>query len=290
MSRMRTGSALAAVLLISLSACSSKDDDSKAADDESTTTSSETPEDSTGSTDEPAGLTAEQTAACDALLQIPILNGQLGPNEPSKAMMKQFQELYTTVAAGTTGEAQAAATSVADTIDEALATGNKKLTDTDEFFMSMGVPAAAGRDVCGWEATDFKAHEKPGATKQDPPELHYMGIPEQMSAGLHSFGLANEGQNFHEVIIVKLKDEFTGSKDDFLALSDEEMFGQADGGPTVAYAAPGTTGILNAELAPGRYIFFCHIPLMDKKGEPIMGERGPQWHFTLGMAEEVTVS
>lgn len=276
MTRWKHTLVAAAVCGLALSGCGSKENDDKpAASDKPTPT-----------------MSAAQQAACDALVAEPAdsFAAVARVGDPSKLTAADWQhtgEQFTTIAAGTTGAAQQAAQTVADTIDEALSTKNMKLLDSDEFGAAQGLAATAGRADCGFKAVDFKVHEHPMAGMN--PEFKYEGLPETLEAGTYSLGLTNKNKNFHEVIAVRLKDSFTGSAEDFAKLPDPQLFAAVEGGG-FAFAPPGQTGMLNTKLEPGRYIMFCHIPLDDGKGNPKMGPHGPIWHFTIGMKQLVTVS
>lgn len=282
MSRWKVTLSSLAVLSLTLTGCGTDDPESDAKS-EPTSTSTPTPT-----------LTAAQVAACDALIEAPAATfaafNESGPDGLTLEAWQKIGSHYSTIATGTTGAAQASATTVVDTITEAGETKNLKLLESDEFNAAAIASAAAGPEQCGYASTDFEAMEMPAKKKGGNPEYHYTSLPKTLTAGNHSLSLNNQGKTFHEVIVVRLKDSYEGTLEDFKKLPDEEAFKVVEGG-TITFAAPGTTSILNAELTPGRYIFYCHIPLMDPKtNRPILGEQGPIWHFVLGMAEEVTVS
>lgn len=288
MRRLNRLAAAAAVTALALSsaACGSDDDkDASSSASDAAADSSDTSESPT----EPE-LTAEQTAACAALVDYQALIGSIGPGKPSPQQVKQIQDYMADIAAGTTGRSATVAQSVVDTIQESLDTKNPKLLNSDQFFMSLLQPAAAGRDACGFEPVDVEVKEMPGATPADNPMFHYVGVPEELTAGIYSLGIANKGKNFHEAIVVKLKDGVTGSVEDLLAAGDKKFFGNVES-TTVTFMPPGAEGFLNADLsAPGRYVVFCHIPLEGKDHRPVMGEHGPIFHFMIGMHSEIAVS
>ncbi len=273
-----------AALTLTFAGCGSDDSDSADGPTSSSESTSESPSSATSETP-----SAENTAACEALVEYQQTMAASAGGPPDKKTIKKIQTLMTAIAAGTEGEASTSAQSAADTISEAFETNNMKLLDSDEFFGSLMVPAAAGRD-CGFTPIDLTIEEMPGATKADNPMYHYKGVPEELTPGIYSIGMTSESKAFHEAIVVKLKDSYEGTKDELLELPDAKMSAQFDGAPTVGFAPPETTGYVNADMnAPGRYLVFCHIPLEGKGGKPVMGATGPIWHFLIGMAEEVTV-
>jgi len=280
---LRTVAAVSA-LTAALTACSSSDDKDADASDGPKQTASE------------ATLTAEQQAACDGLLDAAgaMLTLSAGESEegPSDAQLTEVADLYGTLQAGLTGEEQTAAGRVADTLREVVETQNRALLEDEAFFTSLQAPAAAGRELCGYDAVDVMAHETPAATADGDPEMSFMGLPETLPAGPLSLGLTNDAENFHEAAVMKVKDSFTGTLEDWKKL-DEKAAQEAAEIVGVTLAPPQASGFVNLDLAPGRYFVICHVPLMDGAGpdaQPKMGENGPIWHYSLGMASEVTVS
>jgi uncharacterized cupredoxin-like copper-binding protein len=277
----------AAVLSAGLAACNSSDDEPAATDPATPTATAET-------TAEPT-LTATQQAACDGLLEAAtaLLDlGGSGEDGPSNEELTQIAELYRGIASGLVGEEQAAATAVAETLDEVIQTGNKKLLEDESLLGSMLAPAAAGRTVCDYAPVDFMAHETPAASADGSTEMAYMGLPDTLPAGRTSFQLTNDGEDFHEALVMKVKDSYTGTMDDLLQLDDEAMAQAADI-VAATVTAPGATAATNVDLTTGRYVVLCHIPVMDGAGpdaQPKMGANGPIWHYSVGMAHEVTVS
>ncbi len=282
--------AIAATLTAGLTACgdNSKDSakDAKASDKPAAATT----------TDSAPTLTAAQQTTCDDLLKASLAMQTLGPasdeNGPSDADLTAIADLYTSMATGLSGDEQTAATKVADTINEAVQTTNKALFEDESFMGNVMAPAAAGRTLCGFKSVDFMTHETPAASADKNPELKYMGLPETMPAGTTSLGLTNDADNFHEALVMKVKDSFTGTVEDWTKLDDKAQMGSVDLlGLTVA--PPHATTFANVDLTPGRYFVICHVPLMNGEGpdaQPKMGPHGPIWHFTLGMANEVTVN
>ncbi len=276
-----------ATLTFAITGCGNEDPDTTTSPS-STSPSSETAPTDTEST--PVEASAEQTKACSSLLALQQTMATIGGDEPDKKTILTIQGLMVDIAAGTQGDPAISAQRAADTISEALDTKNLKLLDSDEFFGTLIAPASAGRE-CGFTPLDITIDEMAAATKKDNPMFHYMGLPAQVAPGTYSIGLTSSSKAFHEAIVIKLKDSYKGSKDDLLALPDAAMAKQFDGAPTVGYVPPDASGFVNADLTvPGRYLVFCHIPLEGEGGQLVIGDRGPIWHFVLGMAEEMTVS
>jgi len=121
----------------------------------------------------------------------------------------------------------------------------------------------------------------------------FQGIPPTATVGT-SFSLRNEGQEAHELVLVRKNPDVTLSFDELLALPEDQAFNQVAFLGQVA-ANPGETapGTVTAD-APGDYLAICFIPQgLTQLPE---GSLGPDAslpagapHFTLGMRQEFTV-
>lgn len=121
----------------------------------------------------------------------------------------------------------------------------------------------------------------------------FEGIPPTASVGT-SFSLRNEGQEAHELVLVRKNSDVTLSFEELLALPEDQAFNQVAFLGQVA-ANPGETasGTVTAD-APGDYLAICFIPQgLTQLPE---GSLGPEAslpagapHFTLGMRQEFTV-
>ena len=121
----------------------------------------------------------------------------------------------------------------------------------------------------------------------------FQGIPPTATVGT-SFSLRNEGQEAHELVLVRKNPDVTLSFDELLALPEDQALNQVAFLGQVA-ANPGETasGTVTAD-APGDYLAICFIPQgLTQLPE---GSLGPDAslpagapHFTLGMRQEFTV-
>jgi uncharacterized cupredoxin-like copper-binding protein len=100
-----------------------------------------------------------------------------------------------------------------------------------------------------------------------------------LTGGHHTIRVNNEGQQAHELVLVKLDAGKTAS--DFLDWASK-MAGTPPGSPQggVTGLMPGAHGFLVTDLAPGNYALVCFFPDA-KDGKP---------HFAHGMVTTVTVS
>lgn len=250
----------------------------------------------TDKTTAPPALTAAQKAACDGALAwstlIPSIFGE-GPQGPSREALKTVVATVTPMKDGFTGDAQKAADTVVSTVQEVIDTNNPALLQDPalaDSFMKLG---AEGVSACGFTEVKVMVHEKPAASAAENPEFHFMELPKTLKAGPTAFAMDNsETQSFHDMVAFRLNDSFTGTLDDFIKLDDAGM-SKAGTMAGMGLVGPKSSAIMNFDLKPGRYILLCHVPLMDGDGpdaQPKMGPTGPIFHFTIGMAQAVTVS
>jgi uncharacterized cupredoxin-like copper-binding protein len=109
-------------------------------------------------------------------------------------------------------------------------------------------------------------------------EYSFQDVPRGLSAGEHRFQLKNDGDEAHEMVIIRLK-EGVGSVDEVLALPEEEAMANVDV-VGVAQAAPGEkSATVRAKLQAGEYALVCFIPTA--------GSGAP--HFAHGMTAAFSV-
>jgi uncharacterized cupredoxin-like copper-binding protein len=121
----------------------------------------------------------------------------------------------------------------------------------------------------------------------------FQGIPPTATVGT-SFSLRNEGEEAHELVLVRKNPDVTLSFEELLALPEDQALNQVAFLGQVA-ANPGETasGTVAAD-APGDYLAICFVPQgLTQLPE---GSLGPDAslpagapHFTLGMRQEFTV-
>jgi hypothetical protein len=108
-----------------------------------------------------------------------------------------------------------------------------------------------------------------------------------VEAGLTVFVIDNQSAagEAHEIGIAKIADGVTETAEQLLALPEEEAFAKIELASGAFAAAGGASGV-SMDLAPGRYLYACFIP-MGSIGDQ-EGTGAP--HFTAGMWGEFTVS
>jgi hypothetical protein len=115
-------------------------------------------------------------------------------------------------------------------------------------------------------------------------DFAYEGIPDTVPAGVLALTFDNQGEELHEIALVRINDGVTQSLQELVALPEEEamsMVAFAGAG----FAEPGEADTVLLTLEPGRYGAVCFIPegtTHDTEGS------GPP-HAALGMLAEFTV-
>lgn len=102
---------------------------------------------------------------------------------------------------------------------------------------------------CGWQRIDVTAKD-----------FAFDGAPSTLKAGVTSFEFRNEGQENHELVVLRRNDGVTESFTELFALPEDEAmqkaeplaFAGADPGDDHDYAL--------AELTPGTYALACFLP------------------------------
>ena len=85
------------------------------------------------------------------------------------------------------------------------------------------------------------------------------GIDQELPAGVTVFRVENLGTEVHELVLIGIKDGVPATLDELIALPEEESAALINF-VGVAFAYPGTSGSLVADLTPGRYVAICFLP------------------------------
>ncbi|MGH9025416.1 MAG: hypothetical protein ACRDWD_04770 [Acidimicrobiia bacterium] len=93
-------------------------------------------------------------------------------------------------------------------------------------------------------------------------EYSFEGIPDELEAGQVGIVFDNEGEEAHELLIVRFNDDTTETLEDIVQLREREareLVTDAAG----TFAEPGDTSRTFADLEPGRYGAVCFVPTPD---------------------------
>jgi hypothetical protein len=279
--RSRRYGVLVAVATLALLAASCGDDDD---DDAATTTTAETG-DLAAFCDAYAEVAVATAGPPDPTVDVETLVGQLQDNAPPDiaADVSEFVAALQEMG-GEEGPPEEDAET--DATDDQGGAGETSADGTEGEGEGGGAPpedfltssAAVGRyaaENCAEDRIEVTAIE-----------YEYEGIPETLTAGQYGWLLDNEGEEWHEIILVKKNEGVTQSFDELLELPDDEAleFVQVIG---QVFAGPGATSGTVADLTPGEYLAVCFIPV-GTTGLDVESDGPP--HFTEGMLHEFTVN
>ena len=220
------------------------------------------------------GDDADAASVCDPYLEMSLaMNG-----EPDPATLGPLLDDLDENAPEDLEESLSVMTTAARQV---LETGDFAAFDSPDF-------AAAQGEVDPWifEECDFDGSEE--VTAED---YAFDGLPDELDAGTTAILFTNEGEEAHELAIMRKADGVTQTWDEILALPQEE--GEALVEQVGGTFAPrnGTQGLAVVELTPGEYVAACFVPTgtsMSADGEVTEGTGVP--HFMGGMVHEFTVT
>lgn len=180
-----------------------------------------------------------------------------------------------------------------------------------EIADQLGVMTTAVRTVLESGGADFSAFEAPAFGEAqntvDPwmfehcpfdakldviaTEYHYEGIPAEMAAGEVGLLVTNEGNEAHEIAIMRKNDGVTETWQELLELPEEEAMAKVT--PVSGGFVPrtGSQALSVVDLEAGEYVAICFVPTgtsMSPEGEVTEGTGAP--HFAEGMLHEFTVT
>lgn len=146
---------------------------------------------------------------------------------------------------------------------------------SDEFFSALGEMYSWVGDNCDVETLDVTAKD-----------YEFDGVPDEVATGYTVVSFENQGEEQHEMAVVRINDGVTESIEELLALPEEES-GEKVTFTGATYAPPGESSAAGLSLTePGNYVMLCFIPV-GSVGEA-EGDGPP--HFTEGMIHQFTVT
>ncbi|MDT0276961.1 hypothetical protein [Blastococcus goldschmidtiae] len=284
--RWSTGGA-ALLMAAALAACGTDDDggeDTTAAGSTETTENTETTEstETTGTTESGSG---DVDAFCSAVVDVETLSSQGPPVDPETAPPEELEaamlEFSEQLEPSLEEAEETAPEEVSEDVDtlvsqirQVLETGDDSMLISEEFLTADAAVDEYMIDNCGYEQIE--------ATGVD---YEYEGLPDTVPAGTVAVTFNNEGEEVHEIGLVRINEGVTQSIEELLALPEEEAMSMATF-VGVAFADPGQSDTTFMEMEPGRYAAVCFVPEGTTHID-MPGEGAP--HFTLGMVGEFTV-
>ncbi len=118
-------------------------------------------------------------------------------------------------------------------------------------------------------------------------DFEFEGLPSVSPEGITALTLTNEGEEFHEMILMKIDESLEDESLEEIFAMEEEELGDKVQPVGVVLATPGTTATNFFDVAAGRYAVLCFISEGSDAEHEFQGEGPP--HFTKGMLEELTI-
>lgn len=253
--------ALAALLALALLVASCGDDDDAASTDADTSAETETETDTTDGGAEDGGEGEQASGGDDFCTGYQ----ELLAGEPAPDVIRSLAEV-----APEEGKA------ALETLAAGFESDAEGFFDTEEFGAAFAELGGVVIDECADDSIDVTA-----------ADYEFQGLPSEVAPGTYGINVANEGKEFHELIVLRKAEGATQSFEEILLLEEAEARELAvEVGNT--FAAPGQSGSGLFELTePGDYAAVCFIPVGTT---PDAGQEssGPP-HFTQGMISEFSV-
>lgn len=163
-------------------------------------------------------------------------------------------------------------------VDELAETGNPGAWESPEVAAAADRLHAYDLDNCGWS-------QVPVTTT----DYAFDGLSGGLPAGVTSFELANDGNEVHEIALVRRNEGDTTPVEELLELPDDEFARAATFVGVIGPTNPGDDDYGVVDLEPGEHIALCFIPtgMVDQFAEG--APEGPP-HMVHGMITEFTVS
>ena len=263
--RLSAGGA-ALVIAVGLAACGSDDDSGGGGGTEAAATT-------TAEAADPAEFCEASVDVESATAAAPPIDETTPPAE-AQAALEEFgatlepllQRAQDTAPEEIAGDVDTAV----ETMRTALSTGDMSGLESPEFTATDDAIDEYMLANCGYEQIE--------ATGVD---YEYEGIPDTVPAGVVAVTFSNEGQEMHEIGVVRINDDVTMPLEELAALPPEQSMSMITF-TGVAFAAPGETDTVFLEMEPGRYGAACFIP----QGTTHDSEGNGPPHMTLGMLKE----
>lgn len=162
-------------------------------------------------------------------------------------------------------------------VDEMASSGDGTIFDRPDVVAASDAVHVFDLDNCGWTPVDVTA-----------ADYSFDGIDSELAAGVTSFELTNDGAEMHELLLLRKNDGVTQGAEQLLELPEEEAMELVTPVGEPAFAEPGDSGYIVADLTAGDYIAVCFIPT-GTTGDSEAPAEGPP-HAMHGMFTEFTVS
>lgn len=236
-----------------------------------------------GSGESSGSPSSEAVAFCDAIVAIdsdtgPEVDFATASEEEIKAAIQEYAKVFEPLVAEAErtapDEVENDVATQARLARQALSTGDDSVFGSPEFTEADARVDQYMLDNCGYDQIETVASD-----------YQFEGVPESIEGGTVAVTLTNEGEEIHEIALLRINDDVTLSAEELLALPEEEAMTKAKPAG-FGFAEIGQSSTSFIRLEPGRYLVSCFIPVGSKAGQE--GDGPP--HFTQGMFAELTVT
>lgn len=230
------------------------------------------------------GVSDETLAWCDDYAEVNTLIA-MGPDEKDpEAWVNEAMSGLESIQTDTPKELDAATGRIADSLTGPLQTLDEEAfieaTGSQGFIDDTALVDAFLVDECGLGSVEVTAID-----------YAYDADLDGIEAGLTAFSFSNEGAEMHEMVLMRINDDTTETVEELLELPEQESLSKVTEAG-FAFQFPGESTTFYADLDPGRYAFFCFLPVgatPDNLEALESGEVDGPPHFTQGMIREFTV-
>ncbi|CAN5751921.1 hypothetical protein BH24ACT5_BH24ACT5_21090 [soil metagenome] len=169
---------------------------------------------------------------------------------------------------------------LADALQTAIDTGSTDGPPPPEFNEAYGQIASWVKDNCGFPNIDVLARE-----------YSYGGLPTEMAAGPTVITFLNDGEEFHELLVLRRNEGVDDPVEDLLALPEEEVFSKFTFVGAM-FTGPGTETYAVIDFTPGDYVGLCFLPVgaTPEMMEQMMSEEGPPPDGSAPMSSDMTMT
>ncbi len=250
--------ALGVAVMLFAGACGGDDDDNGESDAGAVTQA-------------PADVHAEHAEFCDTIVEAETAVVAAASGGDPAAVEGLIAEVEETAPA----ELEEQVETVAATVRHAMEKQEEGAFDSPEFSNADEAIDQWVLENCGFETIQVSA-----------VEYAFEGVPATIPAGKTTFVFNNDGEEIHEMIMVRYKDESL-TVDDLIELSDKQARKKIEF-LGAAFGPPGTVDAGTRDFAPGKYALLCFVPVGATSEKAAEKAEGPP-HVARGMSAEFTV-
>ena len=276
--RLRRWSAGGAALIMAaaLGACGSDEPSDEATD----VSADVATEEATDAATEETEAAADPAEFCDASVDVEASFGdappidETTPPEEAQAALEEFggevEPLLNRAEETAPSEIAEDVRTAIEAVRGALSTGELAGLESPEYMAADDAIDQYMLANCGYDVIDVTG-----------VDYEYEGIPDTVESGAVAVTFTNEGEELHEIGIVRINDDVTMPLAELAALPQEEAMSmiQFSG---AAFAPPGESDTVFLRMEPGRYGAACFVP----QGTTLETEGSGPPHMTLGMLAE----